>query len=58
MARQENLTVRQLAQRLGGYGGFAMISTPATVSDEMEVWLTSDACDEFIVMFLVPARRA
>jgi FMN-dependent oxidoreductase (nitrilotriacetate monooxygenase family) len=51
MARRDNLTVRQLAQRLGGYGGLAMVGTPATIADEMECWLTSDACDGFIIMF-------
>ena len=30
LARRENLTVRQLAQRLGGYGGLAFVGTPAT----------------------------
>ena len=28
LARRENLTVRQLAQRLGGYSGLAMVGTP------------------------------
>jgi FMN-dependent oxidoreductase (nitrilotriacetate monooxygenase family) len=51
MARQENLSVRQLAQRLGGYGGFAMVGTPTTIAEEMEEWLTSEACDGFIIMF-------
>jgi FMN-dependent oxidoreductase (nitrilotriacetate monooxygenase family) len=51
LARRDNLTVRQLAQRLGGYGGLAMVGTAATIADEMETWLTSDACDGFIIMF-------
>jgi alkanesulfonate monooxygenase len=51
MAQRDNLTVRQLAQRLGGYGGLAMVGTAATIADEMEEWLTSDACDGFIIMF-------
>jgi FMN-dependent oxidoreductase (nitrilotriacetate monooxygenase family) len=51
MARRDNLTVRELAQRLGGYGGLAMVGTAATIADEMEEWLTSDACDGFVVMF-------
>ena len=29
LAKRENLTVRQLAQRLGGYSGLAMVGTPA-----------------------------
>jgi FMN-dependent oxidoreductase (nitrilotriacetate monooxygenase family) len=33
MAQRDNLTVRQLAQRLGGYAGLAMVGTPATIAD-------------------------
>jgi alkanesulfonate monooxygenase SsuD/methylene tetrahydromethanopterin reductase-like flavin-dependent oxidoreductase (luciferase family) len=51
LAQRENLTVRQLAQRLGGYSGLAMVGTPATIADEMEEWLASEGCDGFIVMF-------
>src|SRR5499433_2981049 len=38
LARSENLTVRQLAQRLGGYAGLAMVGTPTTIGDEMQQW--------------------
>jgi alkanesulfonate monooxygenase len=38
-------------QRLGGYAGLAMVGTPATIADEMEEWLMSEACDGFIIMF-------
>ena len=51
LARRENMTVRQVAQRLGGFGGPSILGTPQTIADEMEDWLTSDACDGFIVMF-------
>jgi len=51
LARKENLTVRQLAQRLGGYSGLAMVGTPTSIADEMEEWLTTDACDGFTIMF-------
>ena len=51
LARKENLTVRQLAQRLGGYSGLAMVGTPTTIADEMEEWLTTDASDGFTIMF-------
>jgi alkanesulfonate monooxygenase len=51
LGRREGLTVRQLAQRLGGYAGLVMVGTPATVADEMEEWLAADACDGFNVMF-------
>ena len=56
IARRENLTVRQLAQRLGGYGGAAIVGTAQTIADEMQEWLESRACDGFNVMFpFVPA---
>jgi alkanesulfonate monooxygenase len=51
LARRENLTVRQLAQRLGGYAGLAMVGTPVTIADEMEAWLDGGGCDGFTVMF-------
>ncbi|MBR3189742.1 LLM class flavin-dependent oxidoreductase [Bosea sp. (in: a-proteobacteria)] len=51
LARRENLTVRQLAQRLGGYGGLAFVGTPKTIADEMEQWLTERGSDGFNVMF-------
>jgi FMN-dependent oxidoreductase (nitrilotriacetate monooxygenase family) len=51
LARRENLTVRQLAQRLGGYSGLAMVGTLKTIADEMEEWLLDGGSDGFIVMF-------
>jgi len=51
LARRENLTVRQLAQRLGGYGGLAFVGTPKTIADEMEQWLVERGSDGFNVMF-------
>src|SRR5215510_11542021 len=51
LSRRERLNVRQLAQRLGGYGGLAFVGTPATIADEMEVWLVERASDGFNVMF-------
>jgi alkanesulfonate monooxygenase len=51
LARRENLSVRQLAQRVGGYGGHALVGTPRTIADEMEEWLKRDACDGFNMMF-------
>jgi FMN-dependent oxidoreductase (nitrilotriacetate monooxygenase family) len=51
LARRENLTVRQLAQRLGGFSGLAMVGTPQTIADEMEEWLTTEGSDGFTVMF-------
>ncbi len=52
MAKRENLTVRQLAQFVGGsYGALEMIGTPVTIADQMEEWLVTEACDGFNVMF-------
>jgi len=51
LARREKLTVRQLAQRLGGYSGLAMVGTPAMIADQMEEWLVSRGSDGFNVMF-------
>jgi FMN-dependent oxidoreductase (nitrilotriacetate monooxygenase family) len=51
LARRENLTVRQIAGRLGGYGGLGILGTPAMIADQMEEWLTTNACDGFNVMF-------
>ncbi len=51
LARRENLTVRQLAQRFGGYAGLSFVGTPKTIADEMEQWLVEDGSDGFNIMF-------
>ena len=51
LAEREDLTVRQLAQRLGGCSGLAMVGTPETIADQMEEWLLNDGSDGFNVMF-------
>jgi len=50
LAKRENLTVRQFAQRLGGYGGLAMVGTAASIADEMAHWIESEASDGFTIM--------
>ena len=56
LARRDRLTVRQLAQICGGYGGLSIVGTPAEIADTMQEWLENDACDGFNVMFhTVPA---
>src|SRR6516162_8209155 len=50
-ARRDNLTVRQLAQIAGSYGGLALVGTPAMIADQMEEWLFGEACDGFNIMF-------
>jgi alkanesulfonate monooxygenase len=51
LAAREKLTVRELAQRLGGYSGLAMVGTPQSIADEMEEWLETNGSDGFTVMF-------
>lgn len=51
MARQDNLTVRQLYERVAGSRGhFQICGTPAKVVDAMEEWFTGGAADGFNVM--------
>ncbi|TRL36442.1 LLM class flavin-dependent oxidoreductase [Rhizobium straminoryzae] len=51
LAEQEKLTVRQLAQRYGGYAGLAFVGTPASIADAMETWLQEEAADGFTCVF-------
>ncbi len=51
LARRDNLTIRQLAQKAGSYSGFAFVGTPASIADDMEAWLDAEAADGFNVMF-------
>ena len=56
LARRENLTVRQLAQMVGGFGGLEIVGTAADIADTMQSWLETGAADGFNVMFpTVPA---
>jgi alkanesulfonate monooxygenase len=51
LAAREKLTVRQLAQRVGGYGGLSFVGTAQTIADQMQEWLETEGCDGFNVMF-------
>ncbi|MBL8675746.1 MAG: LLM class flavin-dependent oxidoreductase [Rhodospirillales bacterium] len=51
LAKRDGLTVRQLAQRLGGFAGLSFVGTPATIADQMEEWLREEGSDGFNVMF-------
>jgi FMN-dependent oxidoreductase (nitrilotriacetate monooxygenase family) len=51
LAREGNLSIRQLAAKAGSYGGLAFVGTPRTVADEMERWLHERGCDGFNIMF-------
>ncbi|MGE0417803.1 MAG: LLM class flavin-dependent oxidoreductase [Acetobacteraceae bacterium] len=56
LARRENLTVRQLAQLMGGFGGLEIIGTADEIADTMQSWLETGAADGFNIMFpTVPA---
>ncbi len=51
MARREQLTVRQLAARLGGFAGLKLVGTARHIADQMEQWLVEEGSDGFNVMF-------
>jgi FMN-dependent oxidoreductase (nitrilotriacetate monooxygenase family) len=52
MAKRDNMTVRQLAQYVGGaFGTLEMIGTPEMIADQMEEWLASEGSDGFNIMF-------
>src|SRR5947209_19180233 len=50
-AARGKLTVRQLAERVGGYGGLSFVGTPQTIADQMKEWLLTEGCDGFNIMF-------
>jgi alkanesulfonate monooxygenase len=51
LADREQLTVRQLAQRLGGYAGLAFVGTAQSVANDMQRWLDERGSDGFNIMF-------
>ncbi|SDY17326.1 FMN-dependent oxidoreductase, nitrilotriacetate monooxygenase family [Amycolatopsis xylanica] len=51
LARRENLTIRQLIERLaGGRGHRVFAGTPVQVADQLEHWFTAGAADGFNIM--------
>ena len=49
MAERENLTIRQLYERLAGsHGKLTMRGSVTEVADEMQTWFEGHACDGFI----------
>jgi alkanesulfonate monooxygenase SsuD/methylene tetrahydromethanopterin reductase-like flavin-dependent oxidoreductase (luciferase family) len=51
MAKRDNLSIRQVYQRIaGGRGHYTMTGTAADVADQMEEWFSTDAADGFNVM--------
>jgi len=50
-AKEDNLTVRQLAQRVGGHSSLCLMGTPDEVADQMEEWLMTRGSDGFTIQF-------
>jgi FMN-dependent oxidoreductase (nitrilotriacetate monooxygenase family) len=51
MAREENLTIRQLYTRIAGTRGhWQIVGTPAQVADKLQEWFESEAADGFNFM--------
>ncbi len=56
LAREQRLTIRQLAATAGSYAGLAFVGTAGTIADEMQQWLEEEGSDGFNIMFpFVPA---
>jgi FMN-dependent oxidoreductase (nitrilotriacetate monooxygenase family) len=54
LAQGENLTIRQLYERIaGGRGHFTVVGTPEAVADRMQQWFEQGAADGF--NFMAPA---
>ena len=51
LAKRENLSVRELALRVGGYAGLSFVGTPHSIAEQMQEWLFTAGCDGFNVMF-------
>ena len=51
LAKRDGLSVRQLAQIVGGSGGLEIVGTPGEIADTMQEWLETGASDGFNVMF-------
>ncbi len=51
MARKENLTIKQVALRVAGARGKAVVKgSPQQIADQMEEWFRNDGCDGFNLM--------
>ncbi len=51
VARERNLTIRELALTVGGYGGLSFVGPPTLIADQMEQWLDEGGSDGFNIMF-------
>lgn len=51
LARRENLTIRQLYQRISGASGHRSLrGTPTQIADQFEEWVSEDAADGFNIL--------
>ncbi len=51
LARRENLTIRQVAQKVAGVRGHRVLTgTPVEIADSLEHWFTTGAADGFNIM--------
>ncbi|NGZ82900.1 LLM class flavin-dependent oxidoreductase [Duganella aceris] len=51
LAQGENLTIRQLYERIaGGRGHFTVVGTTEAVADQMQAWFEQEAADGFNIM--------
>jgi len=51
LAQGENLTIRQLYERIaGGRGHLTVVGTAAQVADQMQPWFENEAADGFNLM--------
>jgi FMN-dependent oxidoreductase (nitrilotriacetate monooxygenase family) len=55
--RAENLTLRQIAQRLSTPRG-QFIGTPAQIADRLETWFANEAADGYVVFETMPGQLA
>ena len=52
MAQRDSMTIRQLAQYVGGsFSTLELTGTPSMIADHMEEWLMTEGSDGFNVMF-------
>jgi FMN-dependent oxidoreductase (nitrilotriacetate monooxygenase family) len=59
LSRRENLTLRQLAQRVAGTRGhWTLVGTAAQIADQMEAWFTGGATDGFLIVPLISTSLA
>ena len=51
IAKEECLTVRQLAQRIGGHSSLCLMGPSELIADQMEEWLSTGGADGFTIQF-------